>query len=152
MKNGVFVKAALLIVTSLSLLGCTTPDARPKYGAEPEVQAPAAAGQAPIAGTFIGTVTGGNRTKGVGFTNPNVKLIVTPDTGEPVTFFVRSDSQVFEADGKQVSYLESFRMYKKRVSIEYFVIRDATGGQPGRTDFAYEIGQNGVRTLRVLDQ
>ncbi|HEY0665931.1 MAG TPA: hypothetical protein VGD24_07695 [Gallionella sp.] len=67
-------------------------------------------------------------------------------------FFVRSDSKVFDAGGKQVDYMEAIRMYKKRVSIEHFVIRDGTGGQPGRTDFAYEIGQNGVRTLRALEQ
>lgn len=107
---------------------------------------------APAAGTFVGTITGGNMAKGVGFSNLNVKLIITSDAGEPATFFVRSDSKVFDASGKQVDYLESSRMLKKRVSIEHFVIRDATGGQPGRSDFAFEIGQKGVRTLRVLGQ
>lgn len=107
---------------------------------------------APAAGTFVGTITGGNMAKGVGFSNLNVKLIITSDAGEPATFFVRSDSKVFDAGGRQVEYLESSRMLKKRVSIEHFVIRDATGGQPGRSDFAFEIGQKGVRVLRVLGQ
>lgn len=123
----------------------------PMVTAAPATQ-PQAAAVAPAADTFIGTITGGNMAKGVGFSNLNVKLIVTPDAGEPVTFFVRSDSKVFDASGKQVDYLESSRMLKKRVAIEHFVIRDATGGQPGRSDFAYEIGQKGVRTLRVLGQ
>ncbi|HEY6096336.1 MAG TPA: DUF2846 domain-containing protein [Gallionellaceae bacterium] len=102
--------------------------------------------------TFIGTITGGNMAKGVGFSNPNVRLIVTPDTGVAVIFFVRSDSKVFDVSGKQVDYLEAIRMFKKRVSIEHFVIRDGTGGQPGRSDFAYEIGEKGVRSLRVLEK
>lgn len=113
---------------------------------------PQGAAAASAADTFIGTITGGNMAKGVGFSNLNVKLIITPDAGEPVTFFVRSDSKVFDASGKQVDYLEASRMLKKRVSIEHFVIRDATGGQPGRSDFAFEIGQKGVRTLRVIDR
>lgn len=103
------------------------------------------------ADTFVGTVTGGNMTKGVGFSNINIKLIVTPQGGEPVTFFVRSDSQVFDASGKQLDYQVAFKTYGKRVEIEHFVIEDATGGQPGRDDFQYEIGQKGVRTMRILD-
>jgi hypothetical protein len=124
---------------------------KPMVTAAPATQSQSAAA-APGADTFVGTITGGNMAKGVGFSNLNVKLIVTPDAGEPVAFFVRSDSKVFDASGKQVSYLEASRMLRKRVSIEHFVIRDATGGQPGRSDFAFEIGQKGVRTLRVLGQ
>lgn len=104
------------------------------------------------ADTFVGTVTGGNFAKGIGFSNPNVKLFVTPPGGEPVIFFVRSDSQVFDASGKQVDYMEAIRTKGKKVEIRHFVIQDATGGQPGRTDFAYEIGHKGVRTMRILDQ
>lgn len=103
------------------------------------------------ADTFVGTVTGGNFAKGIGFSNPNVKLFVTPPGGEPVIFFVRSDSQVFDAGGKQVDYLEAIGTKGKKVEIRHFVIQDATGGQPGRTDFAYEIGHKGVRTMRILE-
>lgn len=103
------------------------------------------------AGIFVGTVTGGNLAKGVGFSNINIKLFVTPAGGEPVIFFVRSDSKVFDASGKQLDYLEAGRTKGRRVAIQHFVIQDATGGQPGRTDFAYEIGQKGVLTMRILD-
>lgn len=116
---------------------------------------PVQQGAAPAAATadiLTGTVTGGNMAKGVGFSNLNVRLFVAPPGGEPVIFFVRSDSQVFDASGKQVDYLEASRFKGKRVEIRHFLIQDASGGQPGRTDFAYEIGHKGVRTMRVLDQ
>lgn len=115
--------------------------------------APAAASPVPAAGadTFRGKVTGGNLAKGVGFSNINIKLLVTPEGGEPVTFFVRSDSKVFDASGKQVDYQQAFKTFGKRVEIEHFLIQDASGGEPGRNDFKYEIGQKGVRTLRILD-
>lgn len=109
------------------------------------------AGAVPAADTFRGTVTGGNLAKGVGFSNINIKLIVTPQGGEPATFFVRSDSRVFDASGKQVDYQEAFKTHGKRVEIHHFLIQDATGGEPGRNDFQYEIGQKGVRTMRILD-
>ena len=153
MKNSSVVKTSLALVSSLALLGCTTPGAPLKYGSEPVVHAPAAApvaDQPQVSGTFVGTVTGGNMAKGVGFSNLNVRLFVTQASGEAVVFFVRSDSKVFDASGKAVDYLEASRIKGKRVSIEYFVIQDATGGEPGRTDFAYEIGQRGVSTLRIL--
>jgi hypothetical protein len=103
------------------------------------------------ADTFIGTVTGGNFAKGVGFSNMNVKLEVTADNSDKAIFFVRSDSKVFDASGKQIDYLEAFRSKDKKVEIKYFIITDATGGDPSRSDFAYEIGQKGVRELRFLD-
>jgi len=56
-------------------------------------------------------------------------------------FFVRSDSKVIDASGKQIDYLEASRTKGKKVKIEYFTITDATGGDPSRGDFAYEIGQ-----------
>lgn len=118
--------------------------------------APAQQGVAPAApaaaDTFTGTVTGGNLAKGIGFSNINMRLIVTPKNGEPVDFFVRSDSKVFDASGKQLDYTEAFKTRGKRVEIRHFVIQDATGGEPGRTDFAYEIGKKGVLTMRILDQ
>ncbi len=121
--------------------------------AAPLPQAQPAQGEISAAGnTFVGRITGGNLAKGVGFSNLNVKLIVTADNGELMTFFVRSDSKVFDVSGNPVDYMEAFRMHKKRVEIQHFVIRDGTGGQPGRSDFAYEIGQKGVRTLRVLGE
>lgn len=118
---------------------------------------PAVAGQqggaAAPAGAIVGTVTGGNWAKGIGFSNMNVKLIITPEGGgEPVVVYVRSDAKVYDDTGLQVDYLEAFKMYGKRVEIQPFLIMDATGGQPGRSDFKYEIGQQGVRTLRVLGQ
>ncbi|TNC95894.1 MAG: lipoprotein [Gallionellaceae bacterium] len=100
---------------------------------------------------FAGIVTGGNWAKGIGFSNINIRLFVTPEGGEPVIFFVRSDSKVFDASGKQLDYLEAFKTHKKKVEIHHFVIRDATGGQPGRTDFKYEIGEKGVLMMRILD-
>lgn len=122
--------------------------------AENPSAAPVQQGSAPDAMTadiFVGTVTGGNLAKGIGFSNINIKLFVTPAGGEPIIFFVRSDSKVFDASGKQLDYLEASRTKGKRVAIQHFLIQDATGGQPGRTDFAYEIGQRGVRTMRILE-
>jgi len=103
------------------------------------------------ADTFTGTVTGGNFAKGVGFSNMNVKLEVTADNGDKAIFFVRSDSKVIDAGGKQIDYLEASRTKGKKVKIEYFTITDATGGDPSRGDFYYEIGQKGVRVLHCLD-
>jgi hypothetical protein len=101
--------------------------------------------------TYTGTVTGGNFAKGVGFSNMNVKLEVTADNSDKAIFFVRSDSKVIDASGKQIDYLEASRTKGKKVKIEYFTITDATGGDPSRGDFAYEIGQKGVRVLYCLD-
>ena len=103
------------------------------------------------ADTYTGTVTGGNFAKGVGFSNMNVKLEVTADNSDKAIFFVRSDSKVIDAGGKQIDYLEAFRSKDKKVEIKYFTITDATGGDPSRSDFAYEIGQKGVRELRFLE-
>ena len=103
------------------------------------------------ADTYTGTVTGGNFAKGVGFSNMNVKLEVTADNSDKTIFFVRSDSKVIDASGKQIDYLEAFRSKDKKVEIKYFTITDATGGDPSRGDFAYEIGQKGVRVLYCLD-
>jgi hypothetical protein len=103
------------------------------------------------ADTYTGTVTGGNFAKGVGFSNMNVKLEVTADNSDKAIFFVRSDSIVIDASGKQINYLEAARTSGKKVKIEYFTITDATGGDPSRGDFAYEMGQKGVRVLYRLD-
>jgi hypothetical protein len=103
------------------------------------------------ADTYTGTVTGGNFAKGVGFSNMNVKLEVTADNSDKAIFFVRSDSKVIDASGKQIDYLEAARSKDKKVEIKYFTITDATGGDPSRSDFAYEIGQKGVRELRFLE-
>ncbi|MDD2699764.1 MAG: hypothetical protein PHH36_00870 [Sideroxydans sp.] len=104
-----------------------------------------------VSDTFIGIVTGGNMAKGIGFSNLNVKLFVTPAEGGPVVFFVRSDSKVYDAGGREIDYLEASRTKGKKVEIRYFVIQDATGGEPGRSDFAYEIGEKGARTLHILE-
>lgn len=100
---------------------------------------------------FIGTIKDGRFAKGVGFSNPNVKLLVASESGEEVIFYVRSDSKVFDAGGNPLHYLEPFRSKGKNVEIEYFIITDATGGEPGRSDFAYEIGHKGVRVMRYLE-
>lgn len=107
--------------------------------------------QSAQADMFIGTVTGGNMAKGVGFSNLNVKLEVTADNGDKTIFYVRSDSKVIDAGGKQINYLEASRTKGKKVEIEYFTITDATGGDPSRSDFAYEIGQKGILSMRILN-
>ncbi len=104
------------------------------------------------ANTYRGTITGGNFAKGIGFSNINIKLEVTDESGVKEIFFVRSDSKVFDVEGKQTDYISAFAFRGKKVSIEYFTIEDATGGDPTRSDFAYEIGHKGVRVLRLLDQ
>jgi hypothetical protein len=100
---------------------------------------------------FIGTVTGGNFAKGFGFSNINIKLEVTDDNGFKNIFFVRSDSKVFDTGGNQIEYTKAHGIKGRKISIEYFTITDGTGGDPSRSDFAYEIGQKGVRVLRLLD-
>jgi hypothetical protein len=67
------------------------------------------------ADTYTGTVTGGNFAKGVGFSNMNVKLEVTADNSDKAIFFVRSDSKVIDASGKQIDYLEAARSKDKKV-------------------------------------
>ena len=101
--------------------------------------------------TFTGTITSGRLAKGVGFSNLNVKLEVASDTGDKQLFYVRSDSKVADAEGKYVDYREAVRGKGKKVAIEYFTITDGTGGDPSRSDFAFEIGQKGVRAMRFLD-
>lgn len=101
--------------------------------------------------TFVGTITGGNWAKGFGFSNINIKFFVTSDSGVVETFFVRSDSKVFDVSGNQVEYKEAWGHKGHKVEIQYFIIQDATGGEPGRSDFKYEVGQKGVAVLRFLN-
>ncbi|MBN2178736.1 MAG: hypothetical protein JW743_04855 [Deltaproteobacteria bacterium] len=103
------------------------------------------------ADTFIGTITGGNFAKGVGFSNINVRLEVTSDNGGKEYFYVRSDSILADAGGKKIDYLYAIQSKGKKVEIEHFIITDATGGDPSRSDFAFEIGKKGVRLMRFLD-
>ncbi len=117
----------------------------------PNVQKQAQIEQITNADTFIGTITGGNMAKGIGFSNLNVKLTVTSESGEQAIFYVRSDSKVFNASGNSINYLEASRGKGKKVQIQHFIIKDATGGEPGRSDFAYEIGQKGVLSMRFLN-
>lgn len=151
MKHFTLFKTSLVVLASLSLLACTTPGGPPKYGAEPAPAGSTVADQAPVAGTFTGTISGGHYAKGVGFSNINIYLEVTADSGVMESFYVRSDSRVFDASGAQVDYREAFGGHKKKVRIEYFTITDATGGDPSRDDFKFEIGKKGVRTLHFLE-
>lgn len=105
------------------------------------------------ADAFVGTVTGGRFTRG-GFLSPtqfNIYLEITSDNGVKKSFYVRSDSKVFDANGTAMDFGEAFRSKDKRVRIEHYVITDATGGYPSSNDFGYEIGRSGVRILRFLD-
>ena len=67
------------------------------------------------------------------------------------TFFVRSDSRVFDVSGNQVDYKEAWGHKGHKVEIQHFIIQDATGGEPGRSDFKYEVGQKGAAVLRFLN-
>jgi hypothetical protein len=87
----------------------------------------------------------------VGFSNINIKLDVTDDNGVKDIFFVRSDSKVFDVSGKQIDYERAHETKDRKVAIEYFTITDATGGDPSRSDFAFEIGKKGVRVMRLLN-
>jgi hypothetical protein len=119
----------------------------------PEGQSNASIGGVQLAksDTFIGTVTGGNFAKGVGFSNINIKLEITDDNGVKDIFFVRSDSKVFDVHGNQIDYERAHETKDRRVAIEYFTITDATGGNPSRSDFAFEIGKKGVRVMHLLN-
>lgn len=153
MKYNAMARMAIMVAVCLSLPGCNVPDGPPKHGGA-VVPAPAGstvADQAPVVGTLTGVITGGNWAKGVGFSNLNIRLEVTADNGVVESLFVRSDSRVFDVSGTQVDYREAFRGHSKKVRIEYFTIMDATGGDPSRNDFKYEIGKKGVRTLHFLD-
>lgn len=108
-------------------------------------------GQADEADILTGVITGGNFAKGIGFSNPNVRLMVTSDNGEETMIYVRSDSKVFETGGNQIDYLETMRGKGRKVKIKYFIIKDGTGGDPNRSDFAYQIGHKGVVWLRFLN-
>jgi hypothetical protein len=141
-QSGMTVK---LMVSSRPVVevSCTIPEGQsnaPRSGIQPEK-----------ADTFTGTVTGGNFAKGIGFSNINVKLEVTADNGVKDIFFVRSDSKVFDLSGNQIDYEKAHGIKGRKIAIEYFTITDATGGDPTRNDFAFEIGQKGVRILRLLD-
>jgi hypothetical protein len=114
-------------------------------------QAQAQPEQNAMGNTITGTVTGGNFAKGVGFSNINVRIEVTSDNGVKESFFVRSDSILIDASGKQVDYLSAIQSKGEKVEIEHFIITDATGGDPSRSDFAFEIGKKGVRVMRFLE-
>jgi hypothetical protein len=109
--------------------------------------------QAANADTFIGTIMGGNltRARSFGFSKLNVKLKVTSESGEQAIFYVRFDSKVFNSSGNPINYLEANHGKDKKVQIQYFIIQDGSGGEPGRSDFDYEIGQKGVLSMRFLD-
>lgn len=142
-------RTASVLLTLLALIGCVSMNQPKSTGADAppptQLEPPAAAG------TFSGIITGGNFAKGFGFSNMNLKLFVTNEQGEKVTFFVRSDSKVIDAGGKELQYLEAKGGYGKKVQIDYFIIQDSTGGEPGRSDFSYEIGHRGVAVLRFLN-
>ncbi|HOX15908.1 MAG TPA: hypothetical protein PLP18_07255 [Smithellaceae bacterium] len=108
-------------------------------------------GQNAKANTYTGSVTAGRFAKGIGFSNMNYKLEVTADNGDKTTFYIRSDSRVIDVNGNQIDWKTLSGFKGRKVEIEYFTITDATGGDPSRNDFAYEIGQKGVRLLRFLD-
>jgi hypothetical protein len=123
----------------------------PASVSNPAAGSVAASGASAKPDIFIGTVTGGNFAKGFGFSNINIKLEVTDDKGFKDVFFVRSDSKVYDAGGNQIDYEKAHGTKGKKIEIEYFSITDATGGDPSRSDFAFEIGQKGVRVLRLLE-
>ncbi len=103
------------------------------------------------ADSYRGIVTNGRFAKGVGFSNMNYKLEVTADNGDKIISYIRSDSKVFDVSGNQVDWTKLSGFKGRKVEIEYFTITDATGGDPSRSDFAYEIGEKGVRVLRFRD-
>ena len=147
-KTGV-VASGLILVVLCTLAGCV---GAPKYGsAVPSRPRQLAAPPELEADTYLGTLVGGSYAKGFGFSNMNVRLEVTDINGVQTTFYVRSDSQVFDRSGAPVNYLEASRGRGKQVEIRYFIIQYASGGDPSRSDFAYEIGQKGVATLHFLN-
>lgn len=117
----------------------------------PTISTQAKVGQNAKADTYIGTVTGGNFAKGVGFSNMNYKLEITTDNGDKDIFFIRSDSKVVDVSGNKIDWKTLSGFKGRKVEIEYFTITDGTGGDPSRDDFAYEIGQKGVRLLQFLN-
>lgn len=149
MKKCDGIKSGLIVFVLFVLFGCV---AAPKYeGASQRPPGGVAVTPPAAEGTFVGTITGGSYAKGVGFSNMNLRLEVVGDTGEKITFYVRSDSKVFDQGGTEINYLEAQRGKAKKVEIHYFTIRDGSGGDPSRSDFAYEIGHKGVATLRFLN-
>lgn len=126
--------------------------------AAPEVRSAAQAGPAatmgnvPAGDVFVGTITKGNFAKGWGMSVFNMKLFVKAQDGTEKIFYVREDSIITYPDGTNTN-LRSMRgsFYGKRAEIKYAPIRDGTGGSPSGSGFSYEIGQNGVLSLRFLD-
>lgn len=123
--------------------------------AQSATQAPpaTAAGSIPAGGeVFTGTITKGNFAKGWGMSVFNMKLFVAASDGTEKIFYVREDSVISYPDGSSTN-LRGMRgaFIGKRVEIRYAPIRDDTGGAPSGSGFSYEIGQNGVLSLRFLD-
>jgi hypothetical protein len=101
---------------------------------------------------FIGTITKGNLAKGWGFSVINMKIFVAGPDGTEKMFYIREDSLITLADGTSTNVRRmSMSIKGKKVEIRYAPIRDATGGSPSGSGFSYEIGQNGVLSLRFLD-
>jgi hypothetical protein len=104
------------------------------------------------ADTYKGTVTHWTIYKGIGFiwSNFNYKFEVTANNGNKEIFFLRADSKVVDVNGDQIDW-KKLIIKGTDVEIEYFTIADATGGVPSRNNFSREIGQKGVRVMRLLD-
>lgn len=128
--------------------GTTAPQVRSVAQAAPA----ATTGNVSAGEVFVGTITKGNFAKGWGMSVFNMKLFVTAPDGTEKIFYVREDSVITYADGTSTS-LRGMRgsFLGKRVEIRYAPIGDDTGGSPSGRGFSYEIGQNGVLSLRFLE-
>jgi hypothetical protein len=101
---------------------------------------------------FIGTITKGNFAKGWGMSVFNIKIYVTAKDGTEKIFYIRQDSVITYPDGTTTNLGNMRGSYiRKMVEIRYAPIQDDTGGSPSGSGFSYQIGQNGVLTLRFLE-
>jgi hypothetical protein len=142
----------------LNIMGTCQWSALKAGTAAPEVRNVAQAGQAATPGNamagdaFVGTIAKGNLAKGWGFSVINMKIIVTAQDGTEKIFYIREDSLITQTDGTSTNVRKlSGAIIGRKVEIKYAPIRDDTGGSPSGSGFAYEIGQNGVLSLRFLD-
>jgi hypothetical protein len=128
--------------------GTTAPEARGTAQAGPA----ATTVNAPAGDVFVGTITKGNLAKGWGFSVINMKIFVAAQDGTEKIFFIREDSLITLADGTGTNVRSmSMSIKGKKVEIRHAPIRDDTGGSPSGSGFSYEIGQNGVLSLRFLE-
>jgi hypothetical protein len=138
-----FAALMILLLGGVSLaLG--VPKVPPKTPSTPP-PVPSVPGAA--ADTFDGRIDKARFVHGLGWASKtDLGLVVTGSDGKEMTFYLRENSVMTDANGTVLSSGDRPRLLKENVEIKYAVITDATGNLD-----KIENGKNGVVSMHLLD-